>query len=640
MTPLRTLIVEDSEDDTDLLLRELRRGSYDPTHLRVETAETMIAALSGRTWDIVFSDFTMPQFNAFDALAQLQHSGQDIPFIVVSGTIGEDRAVAAMKAGAHDYILKGNLKRLLPAVERELRESRMRSERKQAEVALRLQSAALNAASNAIIITDRQGTIEWINPAFTALTGYSAEEAIGKNSWELVKSGVHDQVFFEELWDTIRDGNVWHGEITNRRRDGSLYIEEQSITPVKDARGETAHFIEITRDLTEEKRLESQFLQSQKMESVGRLAAGIAHDFNNLLNVINGTAVLASEGLKEGDSLQADLEEIRRAGERAASLTRQLLAFSRQQIMEPDVFDLNTLVADLGGMLRRVIGEDIEFVVVPAGAPCSVRADPGQIEQVVMNLVVNARDAMPTHGTLTIETQAIDLDEAHNASHPSVKPGSYARLMVSDSGVGMDEATRMRIFEPFFTTKEPGKGTGLGLSTVYGIVQQSGGSIGVNSELGRGTTFEIYLPRVEEVAHTERPARTLTPVSGTETILVVEDYLALGQFAKRILQSAGYTVLVASNGDEALLLLERHEGPVHLLLTDVVLPGMGGPELVARIADVRPQMKVIYASGHTDDALLRHGVAADATHFLVKPYTSEVLTRAVRAVLDAPPVRQ
>ena len=640
MKPLRAMIVEDSEDDTGLLLRELRRGSYDPVHLRVETAETMSAALADRAWDIVFSDFTMPQFNAFAALAQLHKSGQDIPFIIISGTIGEDRAVTAMKAGAHDYILKGNLKRLLPAVERELREARMRASRKQAEDALRLQSAALNATSNAIIITDRNGTIEWVNPAFTALTGYSAVDAIGKNPRELVKSGVHAQVFYKDLWDTILAGNVWHGEVTNRRKDGSLYSEEQSITPVKDARGEIAHFVEITRDLTEKKQLEAQFLQSQKMEVVGRLAAGIAHDFNNLLNVINGTAVLASEELREGDPLRADLEDIRRAGERAASLTRQLLSFSRQQIVKPDVFDLSTLVTDLSSMLRRVIGEDIDLVVVPARSPCSVSADPGQIEQVIMNLVVNARDAIPAHGTLRVESQAIELDETHSASHPSAKPGPYVRLTVSDSGLGMDEATRARIFEPFFTTKEVGKGTGLGLSTVYGIVQQSGGSIGVYSELGRGTTFEIYLPRIGEVAQTERPAQTLTPVSGTETILVVEDYLALGHLVARILQSAGYTVLAASNGADALLLLERYGGPLHLLLTDVVLPGMSGRELAARIAAARPEIKVIYASGYTDEELRRHGVVTDATHFLIKPYTSEQLTRSVREVLDAPLARQ
>ena len=375
------------------------------------------------------------------------------------------------------------------------------TERKQAEAELRLQSAALNAAANIIVITDRNGTIEWVNLAFTALTGYGAAEAIGKNQSELVKSDVHDPLLYRDLWNTILAGHVWHGEMTNRRKDGSVYTVYQTITSVKDARGEIGHFIMIQRDLTEQKRLEAQFLQAQKMEVVGRLASGIAHDFNNLLTVINGTADLALTDLREGDPLRADLQQIGQAGQRAASLTRQLLAFSRQQIMKPDVLNLSTLVADLRGLLQRLIGEDVALVVMPAEDVGNVMADSVQIEQVVMNLAVNARDAMPDGGTLTIETRDVELDEAHAAEHPSVLPGPHVMLAISDTGAGMDEATRKKIFEPFFTTKGLGQGTGLGLSTVYGIVKQSGGSIWVSSELGKGSTFKIYLPRVEAVAH-------------------------------------------------------------------------------------------------------------------------------------------
>jgi PAS domain S-box-containing protein len=510
------------------------------------------------------------------------------------------------------------------------------TERKRAEAELRLQSAALNAAANGIVITDRDGSIAWINPAFTALTGYSAEEAIGKNPRELVKSGVHDQAFYKHLWDTILTGNVWHGEMTNRRKDGTLYAEDMTITPVKDAGGEITHFIAIKRDLTEEKRLEAQFLQAQKMESVGRLAGGIAHDFNNLLTVINGTADLASMKLREGDPLRTVFLHIRQAGDRAASLTRQLLAFSRKQIMKPEVLNLSTLVADLRSMLQRLIREDIDLVVVPAQDLGSVRADPGQIEQVVINLVVNARDAMPDGGTLTIETRDVQLDEAQAGMHPSMQPGPHVMLAVSDTGVGMDEATRMRIFEPFFTTKEQGKGTGLGLATVYGIVKQSGGSIWVYSELGKGTTFKIYLPRVGEVARTVRRVRTLTAVPGTETILIVEDEEVLRDLATHILQSAGYTVLTASSGGEALLLLEHHDGPVHLVLTDVVLPGISGLDLAKRVAEAHPEIKVLFTSGYTNDAILRNGVLDKLTHFIGKPYTMAELTHKVREVLDAP----
>ena len=510
------------------------------------------------------------------------------------------------------------------------------TERKQAEGKLPVQSAALNAAANAIVITDRTGTITWINPAFTVLTGYSAEEAIGKNPRELVKSGAHDRAFYKHMWDTIRAGDVWHGEMTNRRKGGGTYAEDVTITPVRDACGEITHFVGIKRDLTEQHRLEAEFLQAQKMETVGRLAGGIAHDFNNLLTVINGTADLVWTKLQERDPLRADLQHIHRAGRRAAELTRQLLAFSRKQIMNPGILNLSTLVANLRSMIQRVIGEDIELLVVPATDLGSVRADPGQIEQVVLNLVVNARDAMPSGGTLTIETRDVELDEAFAAAHPSLHPGRHVLLAVRDTGVGMDEATCLRIFEPFFTTKDSAKGTGLGLSTAYGIVKQSGGTIWVDSERGRGTTFTIYLPRVEEVADTYQLDRTLTMVPGTETILLVEDEEDVLSLAMEFLQSAGYTVLLAGNGEEALRLLDRHEGSVHLVLTDVVMPGMSGRELATRIAAVRPEIKVLYTSGYTDDAILRHGVLDQGTHFIGKPYTAAELTRKVRAVLDAP----
>ena len=507
--------------------------------------------------------------------------------------------------------------------------------RKQAEGKLVLQSTALNAAANAMVITDRAGMITWINPAFTALTGYGAEEAVGRNPRELVKSGVHDRTFYKHMWDTILAGGVWHGEMTNRRKDGKRYVEDLTITPVRDARGESTHFIGIKRDLTEQRRLEAEFLQAQKMETVGLLAGGIAHDFNNLLTVINGTADLAWTKLREDDPLRADLRHIHQAGRRAAELTHQLVAFSRKQILNPGILNLSTLVADLWSMIQRLIGEDIELLVVPATGLGSVRADPGQIEQVVLNLVVNARDAMPGGGTLTIETRDVELDEVFAAGHPSVHPGRHVLLAVRDTGVGMDEATRLRVFEPFFTTKDSAKGTGLGLSTVYGIVKQSGGTIWVDSERGRGTTFTIYLPRVEEVADTHQPARTLTMVPGTETILLVEDEQEVLSLAMEFLQSAGYTVLAAGNGEDALRLVDRHEGPVHLVLTDVVMPRMSGRELATRIAAARPEIKILYTSGYTDDTILRHGVLDRATHFIGKPYTAAELTQKVREVLDA-----
>jgi signal transduction histidine kinase len=393
---------------------------------------------------------------------------------------------------------------------------------------------------------------------------------------------------------------------------------------------------EEQRRLAEERfrHLQEQFLQAQKMESIGRLAGGIAHDFNNLLTVINGTTDLVMAGLDLYDPLRHELQEIRLAGDRAATLTGQLLALSRRQMLQPEVLDLSKVVGDLRGMLRRLINEDIELVFNLASPIARVRVDPGQLEQVILNLAVNAQDAMPDGGTLIIETRDVLIDAGHASAHPATRPGAHVMLAVSDTGIGMDEATRLRIFEPFFTTKAQGKGTGLGLSTVYGIVEQSRGTIWVYSEPGQGTTFKIYLPAFEVVPSEAQPTRQPS-THGHETILLVEDERGVRDLTRRILESAGYTVLAAGNGPEAIALLEQHAGPIDLLMTDVVMPGMNGRELAARIAELRPEAKVLYASGYTDDAILRHGVLDDSSRFISKPYTQVELTRRVRSILDA-----
>jgi CheY-like chemotaxis protein len=371
------------------------------------------------------------------------------------------------------------------------------------------------------------------------------------------------------------------------------------------------------------------------MESVGRLAGGVAHDFNNLLTVINSYAELAVAELKEGDQLREDLKEIHAAGVRAAALTRQLLAFSRKQVLQPVVLNLSTLVAGTEKMLRRMIGEDVDLAIVPAEGLGCVKADPGQIEQVIVNLAVNARDAMPAGGKLTIETADVEFDEVYASQHVGAHPGQYVMLAISDTGTGMDEATRSRIFEPFFTTKDVGLGTGLGLSTVYGIVKQSGGYIWVYSEVGVGTTFKIYLPRVAEAARDAHAVPAQTRIRGTETVLVVEDDKALRRAAKRILSTAGYAVIEAADGTEALQVMEGHEGPLHLLLTDVIMPGMSGREAAERLGALRPGLKVLFSSGYTDDSILRHGVLEQGVHFIAKPYTAAALTRKVRETLDS-----
>jgi signal transduction histidine kinase len=417
-------------------------------------------------------------------------------------------------------------------------------------------------------------------------------------------------------------------------KDGSLTWANVTVSLVRTPTGEPDYFISIVEDISERKRLEDQLRQAQRMETVGRLAGGVAHDFNNLLTAISGYSAFALESLPPSDPVRADIEQVVKAADRAAGLTRQLLAFSRRQIIEMRVISLNDLVLDMDKMLRRLIGEDIELATIPGDDLASARADPGQLEQVLVNLVVNARDAMPGGGTLTIETANVSLDEGYARLHPGLESGDYVMLAVTDTGTGMTDEVKSHLFEPFFTTKGVGKGTGLGLSTVYGIVKQHGGYTYVYSELGKGSTFKVYLPAVEAEAEglSRRDAEGYLP-KGSETVLVVEDEATVRGFIVRTLAELGYKPLEAINGEEALRVAREHHGPIHLLLTDVVMPQMGGKELGAQMRVERPDIRVLFASGYTDSTIVHDGILDKGLAFLQKPFTTATLARKVREVL-------
>ena len=508
------------------------------------------------------------------------------------------------------------------------------SERRRAQEALqdseRRYRLLFEAAPAGIGISDLAGNVLAMNRAMERITGYTLEElkGVGVASRYVVQG--ERQKLLEILAES---GSVREHEVQLRRKDGTIYHALLNIDRI-DIEGQAA-VLTHQRDITEHKRLEEQFLQAQKMESVGRLAGGVAHDFNNLLTAISGNASFVLDSLQSRDPSYEDIQQVLIAANRASDLTRQLLAFSRRQIIALKVVDLNDLILDLDRMLRRLIGEDIELVAIPDAGLGRVKVDPGQIEQILVNLAVNARDAMPDGGRLLIETSNVTLDENYVRERVGVVAGEYVKLIVSDNGAGMSQEVKDHLFEPFFTTKGAGQGTGLGLATVYGIVKQHGGHISVESELGRGTRVTILLPRVVEKAQMlpVRDGEGYLP-TGAETVLVVEDEPSVRYIAARILRRQGYTVLEAANGHAALALAQDLQTPIHLLLTDVVLPRMSGRELAARLKDTRPNVAILFASGYTDDSVLRRGVLAEGMAFLPKPFTAAALTRKVRAVLD------
>jgi PAS domain S-box-containing protein len=500
----------------------------------------------------------------------------------------------------------------------------------------------LNSAGEGIFGLDLNGRVSFVNPTAARLTGYDSRELIGRNIHEMLHHTKADGTPHPQeecpIYAALKKGET---RIKDNdlfwRKDGSSFPVDYAATPIGPGDGSSSvGAVVVFRDVTERLSLQNQFLQAQKMEAIGNLAGGIAHDFNNLLAAIMGYAEIIMMDFPANQPYHPYLQEIVKVANRGASLTRQLLAFSRKQIMQPRVFNLNEVVAEMDAMLRRLIGEDIDLVTILSPELEGVQADPAQIEQVIMNLAVNARDAMPTGGKLTIETANVHLDEAYAQAHHAVVPGPYVMLAMSDSGSGMDAETKSRIFEPFFTTKELGKGTGLGLATVYGIVKQSGGNIWIYSEPGQGTTFKIYLPRVVgDVESIKSEALPALHLPGSETILVVEDNDNLREVICKTLGKQGYVVLEAANGKDALQIFDNRTWPIDLLLVDVVLPQMSGAEVVKRLQEFDPNLKVLYMSGYTNNAIVHHGVLDTDVAFLQKPFKGTALLLKIRDVLDS-----
>jgi PAS domain S-box-containing protein len=638
-TPLRVLLVGTKEEDFFLIREILERtrsmlaADLDHAH-SLDEAQAM---LRQQSYGLVLFEHETGDVEAVHLVAEFLHVGVTVPFILLTENADEKTIAELIGAGTWNCVAKSHLDgaTLVRTIRNTLAMHSLQQEQQTAEESLRKLSRAVEQAADAVMVTDCDGIIEYVNPAFEALTGYTREEAYGKTP-RILKSGEQPPEIYPQMWKAMLAGNPFRGVLVNRKKNGELYYVEQSICPVRDSTGRITHFISNGRDLTERMRLEAYLLQSQKMDAIGNLAGGVAHDFNNLLTIITSYAELALDAAPHESPLESKIQEILLAARRAAELTRQLLAFSRKQPQALRVADLNQVIARIANTLPRLIGEDIDFTFTRGERLGPVRVDPLQIEQILMNLAANARDAMPQGGHLRIETSDEHLDEAYVHCKKAVIPtGRYALITVSDDGTGIPAEHLPHIFEPFYTTKPLGEGTGLGLATVYGIVKQNKAFIWVYSEPGMGTIFKIYLPCVgdrEKLIETQN-LKSEGAIRGSETILLVEDEHAVRRATAEFLNLQGYTVLEAKDGLDALAVARNHYSTVHLVVSDVVMPNMSGGQLAKELSQLRPDTKLLFVSGYAGKTVLDHNVVDLETNFLQKPYTLKQLSEKIRAAL-------
>ncbi len=638
---MQVLLVAAGEADTAYVRELLAHAGDGQVHLdHVCTADEALARLRQTACDLLLCDYKPGDGTILRFVYQLRQSGSHVPVIFLSDHVNPARVAEAIQAGASDWVQVSALNAL--SFSRIIRYTVdmycKERQRQKAEDMVRKLGRAVEQSADLVVVTDRAGVIEYVNPSFEALTGYSREEAVGRTP-RILKSGNHPAEYYRQLWQTVIAGQVFRGVMMNRKKNGDTFFVEKTVTPLRDPDGKITHFISNDHDMTERRRLESQLQQTQRMDAIGRLAGGVAHDFNNLLMVISAYAELMFDKLTAEHPLHKNVQEILAASRRATELTRQLLAFGRKQMQTLQLLDLNDVIREIEKMLPRLIGEDVQLQFIPGEDLGLVRCDTVQVEQVLMNLAVNARDAMLEGGTLTIETSTVRLDDTH-VEHESIVPaGDYVMLAVTDSGKGILPQHLPHIFEPFYSTKEEGKGTGLGLATVYGIVKQNGGFIWVYSEAELGTTFKIYLPLAQRVSRKPMAPVPMTEhiPDGSETVLLVEDEPAVRQSAKEFLTLSGYKVLEAGNGEDALALAHCYPGPIDLMITDVVMPLLGGAKLASQLLAERPQLKVLFVSGYAESTVQRHGTIDVTSNFLQKPFSLKVLARKIRDVLPQNP---